>query len=120
MMMMKWPADRLRKLAAELVQLADAFDRAAPMPAPGRDRYFLDTRKAMAISRRSSSWLYATAPKYRFGWRLPSGSWAFSEPRLRAFLAGRASACEENEICEKSDGAPLSVSPKSWHGEKSA
>jgi hypothetical protein len=112
-------ADRLRQQAAELVRLADELDRAAPAPAPGRDQFFLETSRAMKISRRSSSWLYKTARKYHFGWQLASGAWAYSEPQLRAFLAG-ATACEENELCEKSDGPPLSVSPGVGHGEKSA
>jgi hypothetical protein len=111
-------ADRLRGQAAELIQLADERDGAMPTSAPGRDPFFLDTGRAMAISRRSSSWLYKNAHKYGFGWKLPSGSWAFEKSRLRSFMAGRASACEENELCEKSDAPPLSVSPGVGHGER--
>ena len=99
------PAARLRQQAAELIQLADELDRAAPAPAPGRDRFFLDTGRAMTVARKSSSWLYKNARVYRFGWQLPSGGWAFSESRLRAFMAGHTH--------EKSDGAPLPASPES-------
>jgi hypothetical protein len=79
-------AARLRQQAAELIEIADGLDRGMPTPArePGRDRFFLDTSRAMKISRRSSSWLYA----------------------------GRTSACEENEENEESDGSPLSNCPR--------
>jgi hypothetical protein len=113
-------ADRLRQQAAELVRLADELDRVAPMPAPGRDRFFLDTGRAMKISRRSSSWLYKVGRQYGFGWQLPSGAWAFSETRLVDFLGGHASACEESELCEKNDAPSLPGSPEVGHGEKSA
>jgi hypothetical protein len=124
-------ADRIRQQAAELQKIADELDRAAPMPAanklpengkkvatrvlmpaPGRDPFYLDTNRAMKISRRSSSWLYANAQKFGFGWKIRSGSWAFSEQHLRAFMAGQMSTCEESELCEKSERSPLSVSPE--------
>jgi hypothetical protein len=103
-------ADRLRQQAAELIQLADELDRAAPMP--GRDQYFLDTHRAMKISCRSSSWLYANGRRFGFGWKLQSGAWAFSERRLRDFLAGHTS--EESELCEKSDAPPSFGFAGSW------
>jgi hypothetical protein len=60
-------ADRLRKQAAEFVRLAAELDRAAPMPAPGRDRYFLDTSRAMALRERPPVWFWLAAAKRRVG-----------------------------------------------------
>lgn len=109
------PAARLRQQAAELLQIADELDTAIPTRAPGHDPFFLDTGRALAICRRSHSWLYKNARKYHFGWQLPSKSWAFSEAQLRDFMGGRAGR-EKSEESEKSDAATLSISPRARHG----
>ncbi len=103
------PADLLRKQAAELWAAADALDAGASIARPAHDDdKLLDTRKAMRISGCSSSWLYANARRYGFGFQLPTRAWRFYDGRLRDFCAGRVSEREEKEKREVSEAARLS------------
>lgn len=115
-------ASRQRALAAEQARLAEeatallaqlAGDR-APIDAPGANK-LIDTAVASKITRRSSSWLYSIARKHpSLGWKV-AGSWVFSEPMLRAFMAGRAAQCEESEICEVCDAPGIQHTPNQAH-----
>lgn len=72
---------RLRELLAKSSRDDTAHEATGPN--------WIDTGRAMAISKRPPSWLYRNARKFRFGHRLESKSWAFDDRKLRAFLAGK-------------------------------
>lgn len=91
-------AETLRRMLAEM-------DKTPPPSAAAPTRW-INTSQAAKISRRSYSWLYATASKYGFGFRLPCGSWQFDQIALIAFLSGVASA-QESEDCEQSEAAAI-------------
>ncbi|WP_144259448.1 hypothetical protein [Methylocystis sp. ATCC 49242] len=77
-------ADELRELARLAAQLADELEaREKSTAKPDRT---LSTNEASRIAKRSFSSLYRDARQHGFGWKLPTGSWQFSERGLRAFL----------------------------------
>lgn len=89
-------ARALRNAADRLDAMAAAIEGGEALASP-EDR-LLDMSQAARLMGRSSSWLYANARKYGFGWKVPSGSWTFSERALRAFKGGlEAPVCE---VCE--------------------
>ena len=95
--------DQLRAALATVEEQIAALDGDALTPtAPSRatpDK-LVDTAVASKITRRSSSWLYAIARRHPYlGWKV-AGSWVFSEPMLRAFMAGEDTLREKSEICE--------------------
>jgi hypothetical protein len=87
------PSARLRAQAADLLALADELDgRGSSAPAsstvplaPDRE---LDTGAAAKLMGCSYSTLYRLARIYGIGWRLPSGTWRFSERAIRAYKRG--------------------------------
>ena len=95
-------AATLRRMLAEIDGLP-----AQIAPAPTR---WINSAQAAKLSRRSYSWLYSTAERYGFGFRLPSGSWQFDQSALLAFLTGVASA-QESERREVSDSVAIHNGP---------
>jgi len=98
------PAARLRAQAHELLRIADELDAvpthderlALPAPAPARLGEgpsmqedlgrIIGVSAAASVTGLSESSLYRAARRFRVGWRLPGGSWAFSTTRLRRFM----------------------------------
>lgn len=89
--------------AAAWRRLLDELDAGAPESAPPPGDRLLDTSAAARLMNRSTSWLYATARRHpSIGWKLPTGSWVWSERGLIAFRAGQIVACEESDAAVNS------------------
>ncbi|WP_144259722.1 hypothetical protein [Methylocystis sp. ATCC 49242] len=99
-------ADELRELSRLAAQLADELEaREKSSAKPDRT---LSTNEASRIAKRSFSSLYRDARQHGFGWKLPTGSWQFSERGLRAFLRKKSGVGEFGEFGER-DGVFLAM-----------
>lgn len=81
-------SDEREKLEAEQRELLAALVGVpTPREMPQENDRVISSDRALAISGRSHSSLYRDARQHGFGWKLPTGSWAFNERETRAFYS---------------------------------